>query len=215
MVVINKPPGVSAHGGETVTGPTVSDFLLERFPQVAGVGDDPVNRPGIVHRLDKDTSGLMVAALNQSTFEGLKQLFMDHKVEKTYWAIVCGKPREMQGVIAAPIGRLVANPLKRGIEQGRSRIRGAREAVTEYKVLRAGTDYSLVELKPKTGRMHQLRVHMLHLGHPILGDDKYGRRESYPRLALHAQSIGFMHPITKQYVEFSCTIPFTMEGISL
>ena len=109
LIIINKPPGISAHGGETVSGPTVVDFLLPKFPEIVSVGDDPINRPGIVHRLDKDTSGVMVVARNQPTFEALKELFKTRKVEKVYWAIVCGRMREMQGVISAPIGRLVGS----------------------------------------------------------------------------------------------------------
>jgi len=221
LIVINKPPGVSAHGGETVSGPTVVDFLLPKFPEIISVGDDPsfakatedklIIRPGIVHRLDKDTSGVMVVARNQPTFEALKELFKTRKVEKTYWAIVCGRMREAQGVISAPIGRLVANPLKRGVEQatsmrgeprqgrGRSRIRGARDAVTEYRVIKKGDMYSLVELKPKTGRMHQLRVHLKFIGHPIACDVVYGGKnvccpDGCHRQLLHARSLTFSFP---------------------
>ncbi len=199
IIVVNKPPGVSAHGGETVSGPTVTDFLLSQFPEVAHVGDDPESRPGIVHRLDKDTSGIMVAARNQETFEALKELFKSRKIEKTYWAIVCGRMRERIGVISAPIGRLVAQPLKRGVEQGRSRIRGARDAVTEYRVIKTGDAYSLVELKPKTGRMHQLRVHLKSIGYPIACDVIYGGKnvccpEGCHRQLLHARSLSFSFP---------------------
>lgn len=209
MIVVNKPPGVSAHGGENVSGPTVVDFLLPKFPEIASVGDDPSFakategepniRPGIVHRLDKDTSGVMVVARNQPTFEALKELFKTRKVEKIYWAVVCGTPRHMQGTIFAPIGRLVAAPLKRGVEQGRSRIRGARDAVTEYRVLKKGESYSLIELKPKTGRMHQLRVHLKSIGHPIACDAVYGGKnvccpEGCHRQLLHARSLSFSFP---------------------
>lgn len=199
LIVINKPPGVSAHGGKSVLGPTVVDFLLPKFSEIASVGDDPINRPGIVHRLDKDTSGVMVIARNQLTFEILKELFKSRKVEKIYWAIICGSPRHMQGIISAPIGRLVAQPLKRGVEQGRSRIRGARDAVTEYRVLKKGGIYSLVELTPKTGRMHQLRVHMKSIGHPIACDLMYGGKNvccpnGYHRQLLHARSLTFSFP---------------------
>lgn len=211
LIVINKPPGVSAHGGETVSGPTVVDFLLPKFPEIALVGDDPVNRPGIVHRLDKDTSGVMVCARNQQTFETLKELFKTRKVEKIYWAIVCGRMHETQGVISAPIGRLAAQPMKRGVEQpaplgdsgsrgrDRNRIRGARDAVTEYRVLKKGDVYSLVELKPKTGRMHQLRVHLKSISYPIACDVLYGGKnvccpEGCHRQLLHARSISFSFP---------------------
>ena len=199
IIVINKPPGVSAHGGDSVRGKTVTDFLLPQFPELSAVGDDPLTRPGIVHRLDKDTSGLMVVARNQQTFEALKELFKTRRVEKIYWAIVCGTLRQKSGVISAPIGRLAANPLKRGVEQGRNRIRGARDAVTEYQVLRAGTVYSKVELRPKTGRMHQLRVHLKSIGNPVACDRIYGGKnvccpEGVGRQLLHARSLSFSFP---------------------
>ena len=211
MVVVNKPPGVSAHRGETVTGETVSDFLVATFPEIATVGDDPANRPGIVHRLDKDTSGVMVAARNQATFEALKELFKSRKTEKIYWAIVCGALAKSDGVITAPIGRLVANPLKRGVEQGRSRIRGARDAVTEYRVLARSSAYSLVELKPKTGRMHQLRMHTKSIGHPIACDKLYGGKnvccpENCHRQLLHARSLSFSFPEGRRW-KFEADVP--------
>lgn len=189
-------------------GETLVDFLLEKFPEIKGVGDLPAEastkagelyRPGIVHRLDKDTSGVMVVARNQKSFEELKELFKNRRVEKIYWAIVCGKPKEKSGIISLPIGRLMRNPLKRGVETEKSRVRGAREAVTEYKVLKSGSEYSLAELKPRTGRMHQLRVHMKALGHPVACDKLYGGKnvccpESISRQLLHAKSLAFSFP---------------------
>lgn len=209
VIVINKPPGVAVHssrmfmreasGGLRATGNTLVDFLLEKFPEIKTVGDDPTIRPGIVHRLDKDTSGILVIARNQKSFEGIKKLFQQRRVEKIYRAIVCGSLKTKRGVIAFPIGRIVKNPLKRGIEKGKARIRGAREAITEYRVLRAGNAYSLVELRPRTGRMHQLRVHMKELGHPIACDRVYGGKGvccplGVLRHLLHAQSLSFVFP---------------------
>ncbi len=223
IIVINKPPGVSAHGGETVSGPTVVDFLLPQFPEISTVGDDPINRPGIVHRLDKDTSGIMVIARNQLTFEALKELFKTRSIEKTYWGVVCGTPREKEGTISDPIGRLVSQPMKRGVEQaahmgeprlgrrGRSRIRGARDAVTNYRVLKHNDTYALVELKPKTGRMHQLRVHMKSIGHPIACDQLYGGKniccpEGCHRQLLHARSLSFSFPEGRR-LSFEADVP--------
>ncbi len=199
FIVINKPPGISVHGGVSVSGPTVADFLLKKFPEIKNVGDDPKIRPGIVHRLDKDTSGVMVVARNQKSFEELKKIFQERRVEKIYWAIVCGRPKEKHGVISLPIGRIVKNPLKRGVEIGKGRIRGAREAITEYKVLKEGSEYSLMELKPQTGRMHQLRVHLKAIGHPVACDRVYGGKnvccpEGAERQLLHASSISFSFP---------------------
>ena len=212
LIVINKPAGVSVHAGPTVRGQTLVDFLLEKFPEISGVGDDSQVRPGIVHRLDKDTSGVMVVARNQKSFEALKDLFKKRLVEKIYWAIVCGRPRSSSGVISLPIGRKVKNPTLRGVEEGKSKIRGAREAVTEYRVLKGGEKYSFLELRPRTGRMHQLRVHMKAIGHPVACDKVYGgknvccpafagrsrfdgrRPEGMNRQLLHAKSISFSFP---------------------
>ena len=195
IIVVNKPPGMSVHGGDSVAGPTVVDFLLEKFSEIAEVGEDPV-RPGIVHRLDRDTSGVMVVARTQESFGVLKKLFQTRAITKVYRAIVCGVVRSREGVIDFPIGRMANNPTKRGIARGRSEIRGAREASTAYRVIKAGEKYSLVELRPKTGRMHQLRVHMAALGHPIACDKKYGGKKvccpaGCGRQLLHAQSLSF------------------------
>lgn len=173
VIVINKPPGISVHGGGSVRGKTVADFLLEDFPELIGVGEDPL-RPGIVHRLDKDTSGVMVVARTQEAFGELKRMFMAREMEKTYWAIVCGTFKESSGVVSLPIGRMIRNPVKRWVDDGNGRVKGSREAQTEFRVLKESSEYSLVELKPKTGRMHQLRVHMASLGRPIACDALYG-----------------------------------------
>lgn len=202
IIVINKPPGISVHGGDSVIGSTVVDFLLGEFPDIAGVGDPPTGgpiRPGLVHRLDRDTSGVMVVARNQKSFYALKEIFQKRLAVKTYRAIVCGTPRTPRGTIDFAIGRMANNPTKRGVVQGRNAIRGARDAVTEYEVLKAGEQYSIVELRPNTGRMHQLRVHMQAIGHPIACDVKYGGKNvccpaGCTRQLLHARSLSFSYP---------------------
>lgn len=199
IVVINKPPGISVHGGHSVAGETVADILLKKFPEIKDVGDVPFVRPGIVHRLDKNTSGVMVVARNQKSFELLKELFKNRQVEKTYVAVACGRFAHASGTISFPIGRLVKNPLKRGAAIGKTKIRGEREAVTEYTVLRENARYSLVQLRPKTGRMHQLRVHLSALSCPIACDTLYGGKkvccpEGVERMLLHAQSLSFALP---------------------
>lgn len=202
IIVINKPPGISVHGGDAVVGSTVADVLLEKFPEIAGVGDQPADglaRPGLVHRLDRDTSGIMVVARNQKSFAALKEIFQKRLAVKTYRAIVCGTPHTLRGTIDFPIGRMANNPTKRGAVQGRNAIRGARDAMTEYEVLKEGERYSLVELRPKTGRMHQLRVHMKAIGHPIACDIKYGGKAvccpaGCSRQLLHARSLSFSYP---------------------
>ena len=210
LIVINKPPGISVHGGVRVEGPTVVDFLLPKFPEIKEVGEDPI-RPGIVHRLDKNTSGVMVVARNQNVFFALKELFQKRLVEKKYRAICCGSFKEKQGTINFPIGRLVSNPLKRGVEQGSRKIRGAREAMTEFKVLKNGKDFSLLELKPKTGRMHQLRVHLAAIHHPVACDEMYGGKKvccpsGAARQLLHASSISFSYPEGRK-LEFEAEVP--------
>lgn len=228
LIVINKPPGISVHGGVSVPTDvgTLVDALLEQFPDISTVGDDPAFarpspglrraskatagkpsvRPGIVHRLDKDTSGVMVIARTQASFEFLKNLFKTRQVQKTYLAITCGSPKQKTGIITFPIGRLIKNPLKRGVEtrpgtpaRPTGGIRGARDAYTEYRVLKTGPSYSLIELTPKTGRMHQLRVHLKAIGAPIACDRVYGGKNICcptpgGRQLLHAQSLMFTTP---------------------
>jgi 23S rRNA pseudouridine1911/1915/1917 synthase len=209
IIVVNKPAGIPVHGGLRVRGKTLVDFLLEEFPEIAKVGDDSTVRPGIVHRLDKDTSGVMIVARNQKSFEALKELFKTRKVEKTYLAVVCGKVKERKGVISLSIGRLVKNPLKRGIVESyamkpRKFVRGEREAITEYKVLKTGNIFSLIELRPKTGRMHQLRVHLKAIGHPVACDKIYGGEsvccpEGVNRQLLHSKSLSFSYPAGRKF----------------
>lgn len=201
LIVVNKPAGMVVHGtkGSGDARLTLAEHLAEKFPEIKKVGDEPELRPGIVHRLDKDTSGVMIVARNQATFSALKNLFKERAIEKTYQAIVCGRLRTKSGIISFPIGRMIKNPLKRGIEKGRSKIRGSREAFTEFKLLQAGEKYSWVELRPKTGRMHQLRVHLKAIGHPVACDRVYGGEkvccpDGTLRQLLHAKSISFSFP---------------------
>ncbi|OHA06773.1 MAG: hypothetical protein A3B34_03390 [Candidatus Sungbacteria bacterium RIFCSPLOWO2_01_FULL_54_21] len=225
IIVINKPPGLPVHSGGSVFGRTLVDELLERFPEIAGVGDEGTwgqgttgesvllstshnvgsrtARPGIVHRLDRETSGVMVVARRQESFAALKEIFQKRLAEKTYLAIVCGTPKEKEGTINLQIGRFSRDPTKRGVVAGRNIIRGARDATTGYRVVKTGAGMALVELKPKTGRMHQLRVHMKAIGHPVACDVKYGGKDvccpigadaASRRHLLHAQSLSFSYP---------------------
>lgn len=222
IIVINKPAGISVHQGDSVSGLTATDYLLKKFPEIKKVGDEPAVRPGIVHRLDKNTSGVMVVARHQKSFELLKELFKKRLVEKTYLAIVCGKIREKRGTISLEIGRIAKNPLKRGTASKHSQIKGSREAITEYKVIKAGDKYTLLELKPRTGRMHQLRVHLKAIGHPVACDQLYGGKnvccpyganrpaEDEARLIgrqlLHAKSISFSFPEGRR-LHFEADVP--------
>ena len=202
-------------------GKTVVDFLLEKFPEIKTVGDEPEIRPGIVHRLDKDTSGVMIVARRQESFLALKELFKKGQIEKTYLAIVCGKLKNQKDVINIPIGRIVKNPLKRGVALGKGRIRGEREAITEYRVLKNGEKYSFLELRPKTGRMHQLRVHLKAIGHPVACDKIYGGKNvccpaGANRQLLHAQSISFSFPEGRRWrfeAELSDDFSFALKQV--
>lgn len=227
LIVVNKPAGISVHGGETIRGETLVDFLLENFPEIKNVGDlpyktasgslktDTTYRPGIVHRLDKDTSGVMVVARNQKSFEILKKIFKERKAEKKYLALLCGKLNKKSGAIEEPIGRLVKNPFKRGVASPKSAIRGARSAFTEYKVKKEYERYSLVEFTPKTGRMHQIRVHAKAIGNPIACDKIYGGGknccpEGLNRMFLHAKSLSFSFSEGKR-LSFEADLPEDLE----
>lgn len=199
LIVINKPPGTAVHPGDSVRGETIADMLVRQFPEIRAVGDNPEERPGIVHRLDQDTSGVMVIAQTQESFEALKNLFKSRQVEKTYRAIVCGQPRGRAGIITSAIGRIAGHPLKRGTTGGRARIRGGREAITHYRVIKSGGGHSLLEIKPKTGRTHQIRVHLASIGHPVACDRAYGGKNvccpaGCRRQLLHARSLSFSYP---------------------
>jgi len=213
FVVIAKPAGVAVHGGPSVKGPTVTDWLLERYPEVRTVGDEPALRPGIVHRLDKDTSGAMIIARTQAAFETLKEFFKSRQVEKTYLVLVAGTPESLQGVIDAPIGRMIRNRTKRGTGAG---ITGARPAVTEYQVIEDFSKWSLVRASPKTGRMHQIRVHLASINHPVAGDKLYGGGRPSPpglrRQFLHAASLAFSYPAGRR-LQFDAPLTADLEAV--
>lgn len=193
FVVVKKPAGLKVHPNNFDEIDTLVNSLISKFPEMENVGEEKL-RPGIVHRLDKDTSGLMVVARNQKTFEELKKKFQDREVEKKYVAIVCGHLENKDGKIEAPIARAM-NYKKQKIAQGR--VRGKiRPAITLYKVLENLENFDLVEAQPKTGRMHQIRVHLAYVGHPVAGDEKYARKEfknlpGAKRQMLHAKELKF------------------------
>lgn len=174
IVAVDKPAGILIHRtAKKEAEPTLVDWLLSRYPEIKNIGDDPVNRPGIVHRLDKDTSGIIVIPKNQETYDYLKHLFQDHRVKKTYLALVYGNVEPDRGIIDKPIG-LKQGTTKRTIHGGKM-VKGA---VTEYRVLKKYGDFSLVEVNPRTGRTHQIRVHLASIGHPIVGDFLYAPKKA-------------------------------------
>jgi 23S rRNA pseudouridine1911/1915/1917 synthase len=225
FVVINKPAGLMVHGvkvGEKrrtdvarAAEPTLVDWLLARYPEIKNVGDEPTLRPGIVHRLDKATSGVMVVAKTQPSFERLKKLFQEHRMQKTYFALVQGVPKNKKGIIDAPIG-IKNGSLKRSVHSSKM----AKSAVTEYAVVKeigssgGGNSsekarYALLKVNPKTGRTHQIRVHLASIGHPIVGDALYGgsaKAATAPRLMLHAAVLTFSDEAGSRF-EFEASLP--------
>ena len=206
LLVIYKPAGLVVHPAQGCPSGTLVNALLF-YCQQTGQSLSDVNtalRPGIVHRLDKETSGLLVVAKSNTYHVRLARQFEKHKVHKKYLALVRGWVSFDEGMIDAPVGR---HPVQRD-KKAVTFEEGSREARTRYQVLkRFQKPVTYLALFPQSGRTHQLRVHMAHLGHPILGDAKYGDARSFPRLALHAQALGFFHPETRKWIEFSCPAP--------
>ncbi|MCX5681681.1 MAG: RluA family pseudouridine synthase [Candidatus Omnitrophica bacterium] len=200
ILVVNKPSGMTVHPGAGCPGGTLANALSYHCKKLSTL-NDPL-RPGIVHRLDKETSGLMVVAKNNKTHNYLAKQFEERVVKKCYVALVEGDVEFDEGVIDAPLGPDPHHREKRSVLAA-----GAKDAKTFYKVLKRLKKSTLVYLMPRTGRMHQLRVHMAHLGHPILGDDKYGDRRTFSRLALHAKTLAFLHPKSKTMIEFTSLTP--------
>lgn len=201
VAVIIKPAGLVTHPAPGNREHTLVNALLGKLENLSDINPQ---RPGIVHRLDKDTSGIMLIAKNNFSHLDLIKQFSGHTIARRYIAVVQGSVEFDEGIIEVPIQR---HPYKRknmAVGFGEK----TRYAKTQYKTIGRGADFSLLELRPRTGRTHQLRVHLAFLGHPILGDVKYGRpAEGINRLALHAQTIGFIHPRTKKYMEFSSDLP--------
>ena len=193
-LVINKPAGLPVHGGGNITGATLADLLIEKYPEIKNVGDDQT-RPGIVHRLDKEVSGLMVIAKNQPSFENLKKQFKKREINKEYIALVYGKLQNDEGEINFPIKRastghkMAAMPIqvidllsrKTPTTRDRGNISGsfkAREALTTYKTLQKFVNFTLLKVKIKTGRTHQIRVHFYAYGNPLVGDTLYNTKKT-------------------------------------
>jgi 23S rRNA pseudouridine1911/1915/1917 synthase len=201
LIVVNKPVGMMVHPAQGCYTGTLVNALLHHSVQLSRVNADM--RPGIVHRLDRETSGLLLVAKDNITHAKLAKQFQRHTVRKRYIALVEGSIEFDEGIINIPIGRDEKRRDKKAVKFDDA----ARESKTFYQVIKRNKGVTLVALFPKTGRTHQLRVHLAYLGHPILGDDKYGTKNNFSRMALHAQGIGFQHPHTKQYLEFALKPP--------
>jgi 23S rRNA pseudouridine1911/1915/1917 synthase len=200
IIVVDKPAGLTIHPAPWHPDHTLVNALLAHCPSLEGSGD--LVRPGIVHRLDKDTSGLIVVAKNESARVSLINQFKGKTVTKSYLVLVKGEVFPGQGTIELPIGRDPRNRKRMTVvEEGR-------EAITHYQVNQYLGDYSLLEVMPKTGRTHQIRVHLSAIGYPVVGDPVYGVKSAYiGRQFIHAYRLGFRLPSTNQYLEFSSPLP--------
>lgn len=209
LVVIDKPAGLVVHPGAGRTVGTLASGLLHRYPEIRGVGEDP--RWGIVHRLDKDTSGLLVVARTQAAHKALSKMIAAHEVERGYSALVDGIFDAPRGTIDAPIGPDPAKPTRRVVTPF------GRPARTHYRRVQEWADegVSLLEVQLETGRTHQIRVHLAAIGHPVIGDRWYGKpaRVDSPRVFLHAARLAFDHPITGVRVEVESPLPADLRAV--
>lgn len=222
IIVINKPRGIVVHPAAGNIKGTLVNALLYHCKDLSGIGGKL--RPGVVHRLDKDTSGLIVFAKNDEAHANLSRQLKDRQFKKIYSAIVYGEVKNDKGIIDVPLGRHPVHRKKMAaISSGKLK---SREALTYYRVIErfpakggsasGGKGYTLLELDLKTGRTHQIRVHLSYIGHPVVGDRTYSRRKSEFNVAgqlLHAKMLGFNHPITGKYHEFNAEIPEDMKRV--
>lgn len=215
IIVVDKPAGMMVHADGRHDHPTLSDWLLEKYPELEGVGEEQklsdgtvINRPGIVHRLDRETSGVMVVARTQKAFDALKGQFQNRETRKTYRVFVYGNLKDERGIINKAIGssRGGAGPRSAKLPHGKMR-----DALTTYRTIIRSADVSYAEAFPKTGRTHQIRVHFSAIQHPIVGDKLYGKARQpvlgFTRVALHAYTLSFVHPVVGEEQTFSAPIP--------
>jgi 23S rRNA pseudouridine1911/1915/1917 synthase len=208
LLVVEKPAGMVVHPAHGHCSGTLVNALLARYPWLAQVGG--AERAGIVHRLDKDTSGLILVAKHEAAQKELQRQFKHHAVEKVYLALVEGRLKPVQGVIDVPIGRDKQQRKRMAV------VRNGRQARTAYRVIERFEEHTLVEVRPQTGRTHQIRVHFAFIGHPLVGDRVYGyRRQRLPlrRQFLHAQTLSFRLPSTGEVVEFHSPLPDDLQQV--
>lgn len=210
LLVVNKERGMVVHpAAGHYSGTLVNAVLAHAGSSLSSING--VNRPGIVHRIDKDTTGLLLICKNDLSHQSLAKQLEEHSITRRYHALVFGKIKEEDGIISAPIGRDEKDRKKQAISY-----KHGKEAVTHYKVLERFSDSTLVECRLETGRTHQIRVHMKSIGHPLLGDPVYGlknRKDGISGQALHAMILGFQHPRTGEYMEFSAPYPTDFQAL--
>ena len=211
IIVVNKPQGMVVHPAAGHADDTLVNALMHHCGDLSGINGDI--RPGIVHRIDKDTSGVLVAAKNDRAHLGLTEQWKGHNIKRVYNALLCGSMSEKSGTVDAPIGRSKHNRLKMAVDTEKGR-----NAVTHYRVLEIFPDFTFAELTLETGRTHQIRVHMQYLGHPVAGDPLYGSRKTTRSKQLngqllHAGVLGFKHPVRGEWMEFSAPLPPYMQDM--
>jgi len=210
VVVLNKPSGIAVHAG-VKTGSTVAHWLIEKYPEIKDVGEK--GRPGIVHRLDKGTSGVLITAKTQEAYKWLKEQFKGRQTKKIYWALVHGQIERPQGLIELPIGRSPRHRLRRTTQFTPT----SKAALTEFKIIKQFKDYTLIEACPFTGRTHQIRVHLAAINHPVAGDATYitkpyrQKNAKVPRLFLHAKKLEIILPSGKKH-DFETQLPRELES---
>ena len=206
LVVVNKPAGLTVHPSPGHPSQTLVNALVAIYPDLPGIGGQ--QRPGIVHRLDKDTSGLMMVAKTDRAHHHLSRQIKERHIHKGYLALVIGSLAQREGLIEAPIARDPRHRKRMAVVQG------GREARTRFRILRHLNGFTLVEVFPETGRTHQIRVHFASLGHPLVGDALYGGKSVLlPHHFLHAHILGFSYPVGGKYMEFTAPLPHKLEGL--
>lgn len=208
LLVVNKPKGMVVHPAPGNYSGTLVNALMyhcgDRLSSINGV-----IRPGIVHRIDKKTSGLLIVAKTDSAHIGLAEQIKLHSFTREYEAVVCGRLKEPEGTVDAPIGRSSADRKKMCVTD-----KNSKQAVTHYSIIKSYSGYEHIRLKLETGRTHQIRVHMRYIGHPVLGDEVYGKSfAGIDGQCLHAKKIGFVHPISGEYMEFDSELPDYFKAI--
>lgn len=210
VIVVNKPRGMVVHPAPGTEDSTLVNALMAHCTDLSGING--VLRPGIVHRIDKDTSGLLLVAKTDVAHHSLTEQLKEHSINRIYQGIVCGMVAEPEGIVDCPIGRHPSERKKMAVTE-----KNSKHAVTHYRVLERFPGHSLIECKLETGRTHQIRVHMKYIGYPLLGDPLYGKGPKPPFFfegqALHARTIGFVHPVSGEYMEFSVEPPEDMQYV--
>lgn len=221
ILVVNKPYGLITHPkNATDTQPSLTDWVAANYPELKNIGEPfnasgaPVPRYGIAHRLDKDASGLIVITKNETSFAYIKKLFQTHAIQKHYYALVYGRPKENSGIINTPLGRI---GMKRTTQMIGKKLIDSKESVTEYRTVRNFEKYTLLDVSPKTGRTHQIRVHLKSVGCPIVGDMIYAPKnwqkpEGLNRLFLHAYKLEFPAPDGKHLV-IESDLPDSLQSV--